>query len=95
MQGQREPSFFDSKVPYDMEKPGAYIESYHLTSQFDICDVVVDLLHHADGYISPIQAWIEEAYGSSCQFGKQFDDVLYAYDLPSISPNLTMQVCTF
>ena len=49
-------------VPYDLEQPGAYIESYHSTSLFDIYVGVCDLLHHIVMYISPIQAWIEEAY---------------------------------
>ena len=70
-------------VPYDLEQPGAYIESYHPIIPFDICDGFVHLLHHANVYISPIQAWIEEACESSCRFGKQFDEVLYFYDLPS------------
>ena len=87
MEGQPDPAFSDLEVPYDLEHPGAYIESYHSTSPFDICDGVVDLLHHADVYIIPIQDWIEEAYKILCHFGKQFDEVLYSYDLPS-SPSI-------
>ena len=90
MEGRPELAFSDLEVPYDLEQPRAYIESYHPTIPFDICDQVVDLLHHADVYISPIQDWIEEACGSSCQFGKQFDEVLYAYDLPSSLPILNI-----
>ena len=56
MEGQPEPVFSGLEVPYDLEQPRAYIESYHPTSPFDICDGVVDLLHHAYVYISPIQA---------------------------------------
>ena len=66
IEGYREPRSSHSEVPYDLEQPGAYKESYHSTSPFDICDGVVDPLHHVDVYISPNQAWIEEAYESLC-----------------------------
>ena len=36
MEGQPEPAFSDSEVPYDLEQPGTYTESYHPTSPFDI-----------------------------------------------------------
>ena len=58
MEGQPKPAFFDLEVPYDLEQPGAHIESYHPTIPFDICDGIVDLLHHAYVYIIPIQVWI-------------------------------------
>ena len=49
---------------------------------------MVDLPHHVNLYISPIQSWIEAACASTCYFGKQFGEVLYSYDLPSIPPIL-------
>ena len=55
---QSQPSSSLIEVPYDLELLGAHATSYHLTSPFDICHGVVDLLHHADCYISPIQSWI-------------------------------------
>ena len=66
MEGQLEPAFSDLEVPYDLEHPGAYIESYHLKIPFDIYDGVVDLLHHADVYISSIQSWIKESCKGTC-----------------------------
>ena len=73
-----------------MEYPGAYTESYQLIHPFDIYDGVVDLPHHIDIYISTIQVWIEEACRSTDQFGRQFDEVLHAYDFPSIPPLLNI-----
>ena len=58
---QSQPSSSHVEVPYDLEILGAYATSYHLISLDDQCDGVVDLLHHPDLYISPIQSWIEEA----------------------------------
>ena len=66
MEGQPEPTFLHSEVPYDLEQLGVYIETYQSIIPFDICDGVVDPLHHADVYISPIQAWIEEACRGTC-----------------------------
>ena len=40
MEGQLELAFSNSEVPYDLEKPRAYIESYHSTIPFDICDAL-------------------------------------------------------
>ena len=62
--------------------------SYHSISLDDQYDGVVNLPHHSDLYINPIQSWIEAAYASIYQFGKQFDEVLNSYDLPSIPPIL-------
>ena len=42
--------------------------------------------HQANVYISPIQFWIEESCGKICQFGKQFDHIIRAYDSPSRFP---------
>ena len=53
---------------------------------------VVDLPQHTYVYISPIQYWIGEVCGRTCQFGKQFDDVLHAYDIPSNPPILRIHV---
>ena len=88
MEGQPEPTFIHLEVPYDLEQLRVYTECYQPISPFDICDGVVDLLHCAYVYIIPILAWIEEACEILCQFGKQFDEVLYSYDLPSIPPIL-------
>ena len=62
MEGHPEPTFFHSEVPYDLEQPRVYTESYQSISPFDICDGLIDLLHHTDMNISPIQTWIEEAH---------------------------------
>ena len=51
-------------------------------------DEVVDLPQHTYVYISPIQSLIEEVCRRTCQFGKQFDNALHAYDIPSIPPIL-------
>ena len=91
MKGQPEPAFFDSEVPYDLEQPGAYTENYHLTSLFDMYDGVGNLPHHTCMYISLIQTWIEDACRRTCQFGKQFDEVLHTYDLPSSPPILKIR----
>ena len=53
-------------------------------------DGVVDLPHRIDMNIIPIQVWIEEARRRTCQFGKQFDEVLHDYDLPSNPPILNI-----
>ena len=72
--------------PYDLESLGAYTMSYHPVSLDDQYDGVVNLPYHSDLYINPIQSWIEAACASTYQFGKQFDEVLYSYDLPSNPP---------
>ena len=69
-----------------MEPLGACATSYHLISPDDQYDDVVNLPHCVDWYISPIQSWIEVACASTYHFGKQFGEVLYSYDLPSILP---------
>ena len=69
-----------------MEQLGAYATSYHLISHDDQYDDVVSSPHLADWYISPIQSWIEAACASTYQFGKNFNDIIHAYDFPSIPP---------
>ena len=66
MECQSEPTSSHSKVRHDLEQSGAYTESYQSISPFDMYDGVVDLPHHVDIYISPIQVWIEEACISTC-----------------------------
>ena len=83
---QSQPSSSHVEVPYDLELLGAYPTNYHLISPDDQYDDVVSLPHLVDWYVSPIQSWIEAACTSTYQFGKQFDEVLYSYDLPSIPP---------
>ena len=51
-------------------------------------DGIVDLLHHTDMYISPIQAWIKEACRSTSLFEKQSGEVLHACDFQSNTPIL-------
>ena len=83
---QSHPSFSHIEVPYDLELLGACAMSYHLISPGDQYDDVVSLPHHYDWYISPIEAWIEVAYASTYQFGKNFNEFIHAYDFPSIPP---------
>ena len=71
-----------------MEQRGSYTMSYHSISLDDQYDGVVDLSHHVDLYINPIQSWIEAACMSTYKFGKNFYDTVHAYDLPSIPPIL-------
>ncbi len=71
-----------------MELLGACAMSYHLISPNDQYDDVVSLPHRSDWYISPIQSWIEAACMSTYKFGKNFYDIVHAYDLPSIPPIL-------
>ena len=66
IESQSDPTSSHSKFAYDLEQPRAYAKSYHPTSLFDIYDGVCNPLHHTYMYISPIQAWIEEACGSAC-----------------------------
>ena len=69
-----------------MEPLGAYTGNYHLVSLDDQYDGVVNLPHHFDLYINPIHSWIEAACASNYQFGRKFDDIMHAYDFPSILP---------
>ena len=71
-----------------MELLGVYEMSYHLISIGDQYDDVFSLPHRSDWYISPIHSWIEAAYMSTYQFGKNFYNIIHAYDLPSIPPIL-------
>ena len=70
MEGPPELASSHPEVPYDLEQPGVYTESYQPISPFGMYGGVVDLLHHIDIYISPIQVWIEEACISTYQFGR-------------------------
>ena len=81
-----QPSSSHIDVPYVLEQLGAYTPSYYLISLDDQHDGVVDLPHHPDLYISANQSWIEVACASTDQFGNNFDDILHAYDSPSIPP---------
>ena len=83
---QCQPSSSHLEVPYDLEQLGAYTTSYHLISLDDQYQGVVRLPHHADWYISPIQSWIEATCASTYQFGKNFNDIINAYDFPSSPP---------
>ena len=85
---QSQPSSSPIEVPYDLELLGAYATSYHLIIPGDQYDDVVSQPHHADWYISPVQSWIEAACMSTYKFGKNFYDIIYAYDLPPIPPIL-------
>ena len=76
------------ELPYDLEPLGAYTMSYHPISLDDQYDVVVNLSHHSDWYINPIQSWIEVACMSTYKLGKNFYYIIHAYDLPSIPPIL-------
>ena len=46
------------KFPYDLELLGAYTMIYHPISLDDQHDGVVNLPHHSNLYINPIQSWI-------------------------------------
>ena len=71
-----------------MELLGACATSYHLIIPDDQYDGVISLPHRSDRYISPIQSWIEATCMSTYKLGKNFYDIIHAYDLPSISPIL-------
>ena len=71
-----------------MESLGAYTRNYHPVSLDDLYDGVVNLPHHSDLYINHVQSWIEAACASNYQFGRKFDDIMHAYDLPSIPSTL-------
>ena len=88
MEYQSRPSFSHTEVPYDLEPLGAYTMSSHPISLDDQYDGVVNLPHHSDLYINPIQSWIEAACMSTYKLGKNFYDIIHAYDLPSILPIL-------
>ena len=72
--------------PYDLELLGAYTVSYHSVSLDVQYEGVVNLPHHSDLYINPVQSWIEASCASTYQFGRKFDDIIHAYDFPSILP---------
>ena len=81
------------EFPYDLDPLGAYTMSYHPVILDDQYDSVVNLPHHSNLYINHIQSWIEAAYAGTMishpsQFGRNFDDIIHAYDLPSIPPIL-------
>ena len=69
-----------------MDVLGACATSYHLIIPNNQYDDVVSLPHCSDWYISPIQSWIEAACMSTYKFGKNFYDIVHAYDFPSIPP---------
>ena len=71
---------------HDLELLGAYIVNYHPVSLDDQYDGVVNPPHHSNLYINPIQSWIEAACASNYQFGRKFEDIIHAYDFPSIPP---------
>ena len=74
------------EFPHDLEPLGAYTVNYHPVSLDNQYDGVVNLPHHSDLYINPIQSWIEAACASTYQFGRKFDNIIHAYDFPSIPP---------
>ena len=88
VENQYQPSFSHVEVPYDLELLGACATSYHLISPGDQYDDVVSLPHCFDWHISPIQSWIEAACMSTYKLGKNFYDIIHAYNLPSIPPIL-------
>ena len=75
------------EFPHDLELLGAYTVNYHPIS-LDDHDGVVNLPHHSNLYINPIQSWIEAAYASTYQFGRKFYYIIHAYYFPSILPLL-------
>ena len=62
---QSQPSSSHIEVPYDLEQLGAYTMSHHSVSLDDQYDGVVNLPHHSNLYINPIQSWIEAACEST------------------------------
>ena len=66
MEEQSQLSYSRTEVPYDLAQLGAYTENYHSISLVEQCNGVVDVPHQTNVYISPIQSWIEEAYGKTC-----------------------------
>ena len=74
------------EFPYDLEPLGAYTMSYHLISLDDLYDGVVNFPRHSNLYIKPIESWIEASCASTYQFGRNFDEIIHAYDFPSIPP---------
>ena len=84
------------EFPHDLEPLGAYTVNYHPVSLDDQYDGVVNLPHHSDLYINPIQPWIEVACVSTYQFGRKFATLF----MPMIShPSrpfwIITQVCIF
>ena len=77
---QSQPYFSHIEVPYDLELLGACAMSYHLTSLDDQYDDVVSLPHRSDWYISLIQSWIEATCMNTYKLGKNFYDIIHAYD---------------
>ena len=71
MENQSQPYFSHIEVPYDLELLGACTTRYHLISPGDQYDDVVNLHHHSDWYINPIQSWME-ATCMSTQVGEEF-----------------------
>ena len=86
MQLQSQLSSSHIEFPHDLELLGAYTVNYHPVSLDDQYDGVVNLPHNSDLYINPVQSWIEAAYASTYQCGRKFDDIIHAYDFPSIPP---------
>ena len=69
-----------------MELFGACATSYHLISPDDQYDDVVSIPHHSHLYINLVQSWIEASCVGTYHFGRNFDDIIHAYDFPSIPP---------
>ena len=59
------------EFPHDLEPLGAYTVNYHPVSLDDQYDGVVNVPHHSDLYINPVQSWIEAACTSTYQFGEE------------------------
>ena len=64
------------EFPHDLELLGAYTVNYHPVILDDQYDGVVNLPHHSNLYINPIQSWIEAACAGTYQFGRKFDDIM-------------------
>ena len=93
---QSHPSSSHIEVPYDLEQQRAYTMSYHSVSLDDHYDDIGSPPHHVDWYISPFQSWIETACMSTYQFGKNFYDIIHAYDSHLACPfRVITQVCIF
>ena len=84
------------EFPHDLEPLGAYTVNYHPVSLDDQYDGLVNLPHHSNFYINLIQSWIDAACASTYQFGRNFDDIIHAYDShPSRPFQIIMKVCIF
>ena len=88
VEDQSQLSYSHIEFPHDLEPLGAYTVNYHPVSLDDQYGGVVNLPHHSNLYINPIQSWIEAACASIYQFGRKFEDIIHAYDFPSIPPLL-------